>query len=55
MDKNKIPGCTYCTPQIASVGLTEKKAKEQGFEVRVGRFPSSETARPSRSANRTAW
>jgi len=39
MDKNKIPGCTYCTPQIASVGLTEKKAKELGREIRVGRFP----------------
>jgi dihydrolipoamide dehydrogenase len=39
MDKNRVPGCTYCTPQIASVGLTEKKAKEQGREVRIGRFP----------------
>src|SRR5215218_6096082 len=39
LDKNKIPGCTYCHPQIASVGLTEAKAKEQGFDVRVGRFP----------------
>ena len=39
IDKNRIPGCTYCAPQIASVGLTEKKAKEQGREVRVGRFP----------------
>ncbi|MEX2628729.1 MAG: dihydrolipoyl dehydrogenase [Tistlia sp.] len=39
MDKLKIPGCTYCHPQIASVGLTEKKAKEAGHEVRVGRFP----------------
>lgn len=39
MDKNKIPGCTYCTPQIASVGLTEKKAKEAGREIKVGRFP----------------
>ena len=39
LDKNKIPGCTYCDPQIASVGLTEKKAKEQGKQVRVGRFP----------------
>ncbi|MFG1333560.1 dihydrolipoyl dehydrogenase [Xanthobacter autotrophicus] len=38
MDKNKIPGCTYCTPQIASVGLTEKKAKEAGREIKVGRF-----------------
>jgi dihydrolipoamide dehydrogenase len=39
MDKAKIPGCTYCQPQIASVGLTEKKAKEQGRKVKVGRFP----------------
>jgi dihydrolipoamide dehydrogenase len=39
IDKNRIPGCTYCAPQIASVGLTEKKAKEQGREIRVGRFP----------------
>lgn len=39
MDKAKIPGCTYCTPQVASVGLTEKKAKEQGRDIRVGRFP----------------
>jgi dihydrolipoamide dehydrogenase len=34
-----IPGCTYCRPQVASVGLTEAKAKEAGFEVKVGRFP----------------
>ena len=39
IDKLKIPGCTYCHPQIASVGLTEAKAKEQGFTVKVGRFP----------------
>src|SRR5690606_814685 len=39
MDKTNIPGCTYCTPQIASVGLTEKAAREKGHEVRVGRFP----------------
>jgi dihydrolipoamide dehydrogenase len=39
LDKLKIPGCTYCSPQIASVGLTEKKAKEAGYEVNVGRFP----------------
>src|ERR1700731_3791144 len=39
MDKNLIPGCTYCNPQIASVGLTEAKAKEAGREIRVGRFP----------------
>jgi len=39
MDKRKIPGCTYCHPQVASVGLTEKKAKEEGYDIRVGRFP----------------
>ncbi|GJD31312.1 Dihydrolipoyl dehydrogenase [Methylobacterium adhaesivum] len=39
MDKAKIPGCTYCQPQIASVGLTEAKAKDLGFAVKVGRFP----------------
>jgi dihydrolipoamide dehydrogenase len=39
MDKNKIPGCTYCQPQVASVGLTEAKAKEAGRKVKVGRFP----------------
>jgi dihydrolipoamide dehydrogenase len=39
MDKSLIPGCTYCHPQIASVGLTEAKAKEQGRDIRVGRFP----------------
>ncbi len=39
MDKNLIPGCTYCHPQVASVGLTEARAKEDGREIRVGRFP----------------
>lgn len=39
MDKNKIPGCTYCHPQVASVGLTEAKAKAAGHEIKIGRFP----------------
>ncbi|MEH6756697.1 MAG: dihydrolipoyl dehydrogenase [Parasphingorhabdus sp.] len=39
MDVNNIPGCTYCHPQIASVGLTEAKAKEAGYDVKVGNFP----------------
>ena len=39
LDKLKIPGCTYCHPQIAWVGLTEAKAKEAGHDIRVGRFP----------------
>ncbi|WFR96725.1 dihydrolipoyl dehydrogenase [Rhizobium tumorigenes] len=38
-DKSKVPGCTYCNPQVASVGLTEVKAKELGRDIRVGRFP----------------
>jgi len=39
MDKGQIPGCTYSHPQIASVGLTEAKAKEAGYDLKVGRFP----------------
>ena len=41
MDYGNIPGCTYCTPEIASVGLTEKQAKEKGYEIKVGKFPFS--------------
>ncbi|MGB8901468.1 MAG: dihydrolipoyl dehydrogenase, partial [Methylocella sp.] len=39
LDKTMIPGCTYSNPQIASVGLTEERARELGIEVRIGRFP----------------
>jgi dihydrolipoamide dehydrogenase len=39
LDKMKVPGCTYCEPQIASVGLTEAKAREAGRDIKVGRFP----------------
>lgn len=39
MDPKNIPGCTYCHPQVASVGLTEAKAKEAGYDVKVGNFP----------------
>ena len=39
LDTGKIPGCTYCHPQVASVGLTEEKAKATGREIKVGRFP----------------
>ncbi|WP_341713812.1 dihydrolipoyl dehydrogenase [Erythrobacter sp.] len=39
LDRNNIPGCTYCHPQIASVGMTEAKAKEAGYEVKAGTFP----------------
>ena len=39
MDYNNIPGCTYCTPEIASIGYTEKAAKDAGYEIKVGKFP----------------
>jgi dihydrolipoamide dehydrogenase len=39
MDYSNIPGCTYCQPQVASVGLTERKAKELGHELKIGKFP----------------
>jgi len=39
VDYGTIPGCTYCIPQVASVGLTEKKAKEEGYDIQVGKFP----------------
>ena len=39
LDYGNIPGCTYCTPEIASVGLTEKQAREAGYDIKVGKFP----------------
>jgi dihydrolipoamide dehydrogenase len=39
IDYNNIPGCTYCSPEIASVGYTEKAAKDAGYEIKVGKFP----------------
>lgn len=39
VDPDSIAGCTYCHPQVASVGLTEAQAKEKGYEIKVGRFP----------------
>ncbi|MCU0326839.1 MAG: dihydrolipoyl dehydrogenase, partial [Spirosomaceae bacterium] len=41
LDYKNIPGCTYCSPEIASVGMTEKAAKEAGYEIKVGKFPFS--------------
>ncbi len=41
IDYNNIPGCTYCSPEIASVGYTEKAAKEAGYDIKVGKFPFS--------------
>lgn len=47
LDYNNIPGCTYCSPEIASVGLTEKKAKELGYDIKVGKFPFSASGKAS--------
>lgn len=49
LNYGNIPGCTYCSPEIASVGLTEAQAKEQGYDVKVGRFPFSASGKASAS------
>jgi dihydrolipoamide dehydrogenase len=47
LDYNNIPGCTYCSPEIASVGYTEKAAKEKGYDIKVGKFPFSASGKAS--------
>jgi dihydrolipoamide dehydrogenase len=47
LDYGNIPGCTYCSPEVASVGMTEKAAKEAGYEVKVGKFPFSASGKAS--------
>jgi len=47
LDYGNVPGCTYCSPEIASVGLTEKQAKDAGYEVKVGKFPLSASGKAS--------
>jgi dihydrolipoamide dehydrogenase len=49
MDYNNIPGCTYCTPEIASVGFTEKAAKDAGYDIKVGKFPYMASGKASAS------
>lgn len=49
LNYNNIPGCTYCTPEIASVGYTEKAAREAGYEIRVGKFPFSASGKAKAS------
>nr|WP_322624703.1 dihydrolipoyl dehydrogenase [uncultured Flavobacterium sp.] len=51
LDYGNIPGCTYATPEIASVGLTEKAAKEKGYEIKVGKFPFSASGKAKASGN----
>ncbi len=47
LDYNNIPGCTYCSPEIASVGYTEKAAKDAGYQIKVGKFPFSASGKAS--------
>jgi len=47
IDYNNIPGCTYCSPEVASVGYTEKAAKDAGYEIKVGKFPFSASGKAS--------
>ncbi|PQJ15454.1 dihydrolipoyl dehydrogenase [Aureicoccus marinus] len=51
LDYGNIPGCTYCMPEIASVGLTEAKAKEAGYDIKVGKFPFSASGKAKASGN----
>lgn len=47
LDYNNVPGCTYCTPEIASVGYTEKQARDAGYDIKVGKFPLSASGKAS--------
>jgi len=49
LDYGNVPGCTYATPEIASVGLTEKQAKEKGYELKIGKFPFSASGKAQAS------
>ena len=51
LDYGNIPGCTYCMPEVASVGLTEKQAKDKGLDIKVGKFPFSASGKAKASGN----
>jgi dihydrolipoamide dehydrogenase len=55
LDYNNIPGCTYCSPEIASVGMTEKAAKEAGHEILVGKFPFSASGKASAAGHKDGF
>ncbi len=55
IDYNNIPGCTYCSPEIASVGYTEASAKEAGYEVKVGKFPFSASGKASAAGHKDGF
>lgn len=55
LNYNNIPGCTYCSPEIASVGYTEKAAKEAGYEIKVGKFPFSASGKASAAGHKDGF
>ncbi|GJQ64703.1 MAG: dihydrolipoyl dehydrogenase [Melioribacteraceae bacterium] len=55
LDYGSIPGCTYCQPQVASIGMTEAKAKEEGYEVKVGKFPYSASGKAAAAGEREGF
>ena len=55
MNYENIPGCTYCSPEIASVGLTEEQAKEKGYELKVGKFPFTASGKASASGHKDGF
>jgi len=55
LDYGNIPGCTYCSPEIASVGLTEQQAKNQGIDIKVGKFPFSASGKASAAGNKDGF
>ena len=55
IDYNNIPGCTYCSPEIASVGLTEKRAKENGYDIKIGKFPFSASGKASAAGHKEGF
>ena len=55
LDYGNIPGCTYATPEIASVGMTEKQAKEAGYELKIGKFPFSASGKASAAGTKDGF
>ena len=55
LNYNNIPGCTYCSPEIASVGYTEKAAREAGYEIKVGKFPFSASGKASAAGTKDGF
>lgn len=55
IDYTSIPGCTYCQPQVASVGITEQKAKEDGYKIKIGKFPFMASGKAFASGDRDGF